>query len=586
MKNYWRTRENPPEDFFNSYPEYSKVTCQLLYNRNLKDEKEILRFFNPNYETDINDPFSFHDMKKAVERVKSAIAEKERIAIWGDYDADGVSGASLLYSLFRKLGMKEYLDVYIPDRNKEGYGVNMKGVSELAERKTKLIITVDCGLSNHEEIRKAKKLGIDIIICDHHLTPEVNPPAYAVINPKAKDSGYSFPHLSGTGVAFKFASAILQSYSPEFLETYGIKKGFEKWFLDLVAIATVADRMSLTLENRMLVKYGLIVMAQTRRLGLRMLLIRAGIIPWFDFSNLATNLTTQDLSFTVIPRINAMGRLSHASTSFELLTTESDEEAKWLAKTIEAKNMERIKMVDEAMLMLGGRIKPDDGLIFQAFDDGTLPGILSVLSTKISEKYSRPAFILAEQKEKSFGSARSYNLFNCVEALASAKDLLLGYGGHPFAAGFSILNEHIPEFKKRMETFVHQALRGEGTPREEILIDKEIVFDEVTLDLYEDIQKFEPFGEANWTPKFLVRNMRAMDYKFVGNGEKHIKFVLANMEGDARKTLSAMGFFLGSKMKHLEKGNLVDLVFELQIDRYNGNRKLSLKIIDFDVVGE
>lgn len=582
MKQHWKILGDPPRTFFDTHPEYSRVTTHLLWNRNLHDEADIEKFFNPRYEVDLHDPFLFNDMEKAVTRVHRAVSQKEKIILWGDYDADGVSGVSLLYHLFRALGAEEHLDVYIPDRNKDGYGVNIQGVEQVAREGARLIISVDCGLSNNKEIARAHELGVDVVVCDHHLAPEVNPPALAVINPKAKDTTYPYPYLAGTGVAFKLAHAILTTCPKELLMERNIQEGFEKWFLDLVAIATVADRMPLLGENRMLVKYGLIVMAQTKKRGLRMLLGKTGITPMFDFSNLASSITTRDLGFTIIPRINAMGRLAHASTSFELMVTESEEEAGWLVRTMEEKNLERSRLVEEAMKTLQESINPHARLIFSSFDDSALPGILSSISNKMVEKHRKPVFLLARQAEKSFGSVRSGGFFNCVEALREVRELLLDFGGHPFAAGFSIMNQHIPALEERITRVVERYVQGDP-PDEELVIDKEVAFGEIGFELLKDLEKFEPFGEGNPMPRFLVRNTVARDYKFVGNGEKHVRFTLGNPDGDERDTRSAIGFFMGSKISSLNPMDRMDIVFEIERDRYRGGKSVSLKVVDFTI---
>lgn len=583
MKPHWKILEDPTASFLDAHPEFSSVTNKLLWNRNLRAEQEIKKFFNPHYHEDFHDPFLFNDMEKAVSRIKQALDQKEKIVLWGDYDADGVSGASLLYHLFTIVGAKEYLDVYIPDRNKDGYGINIPGVRQIASEGATLLISVDCGLSNTKEIAYARELGVDVIVCDHHLAPAVNPPALAVLNPKALDTKYPFPYLSGTGVAFKLAHAVLTSLSPEFREAHGIKEGCEKWLLDLVAIATVADIMPLQGENRMLVRYGLIVMAQTKKLGLRHLIKKTGVTPMFPVKRSIPNITTRDLGFTIIPRINAMGRVAHATTSFELMVADSEEEAAGLVRTMEEKNKDRGRMVEEAVGMLETKITPDMPFIFASFDNGVLPGILSSISNKMAEKYRKPVIVLARQAEKSFGSVRSGGFFNCVEMLQQVKDLLLDFGGHPFAAGFSISNNNIPALQEKLGVVIAHYVTGDPPP-EELLVDSEIIFDEIGIALLEDLEKFEPFGQGNPLPRLMVRNVRVKDYKFVGSGEKHIRFTLTNPGGHDADTRAAMGFFMGGKIDSLNPGNAIDLVFELERDRYKGRNQVSLKVVDFHIL--
>lgn len=583
MTKNWQIYPEAPQDFFNLFPEYSKLTLQLLYNRDIKTQKEIEEFFNYNYENNIHDPFLFSQMKKAVNRVKEAIKKSEKIAIWADYDADGVCGSSILYLLLRKFIDLENLDVYLPDRNKEGYGLHKENLEALAKWGAKLLITVDCGISNMEEVKLVNELGMDVIICDHHLVPDIPPPAFAILNPKAKNETYPFKFLAGVGVAFKFTTAILKSFDKEFLESKGLFEGYEKWFLDLVAIATVADYVPLLGENRALVKYGLYVLSKTNKIGLRILLFKTGLIPQVDEDKLATTLTTQDLSFSLIPRINAMGRLAHASTSFKLLTTNNSEEAEWLAKAIESKNSERQKLSNDAMEQIKNKFTAEDTHIFEVFDEKTAPGILSTVATRLVELYQKPIFVCSKKDDITVCSCRAVSPFNIVEALSEAKDFLEFYGGHPQAAGLTVKNGNLLKLQQKLADIFNTAMKNNSQPPAPLLADMELPFSEVNFEMLDEIKKMEPFGMANWYPRFIIKNIIISEIKFLGREEKHLKMFLSN-KTVSDKDLEAVAFNILPKYKELKAGDIIDIIFEPHLDRYSGFEKLLLKIVDFRIV--
>lgn len=582
MTKDWQVYPEAPQDFFNSFPEYSKLTLQLLYNRGIKTQKEIDEFFNYDYESAVHDPFLFSQMKKAVERVKKAVEKGEKIAIWADYDADGVCGSAILYLLLKKFINLENLEVYLPDRNKDGYGLHKENLEAFAKWGAKLLITVDCGISNMEEVKLVNNLGIDVIICDHHLEPDSPPPAFAILNPKTKNEIYPFKLLAGVGVVFKFATAILKSFDKIFLEAKGLFDGYEKWFLDLVAIATVADYVSLTGENRALVKYGLYVLSKTNKIGLRILLFKTGLIPQIDEDKLATTLTTQDLSFSLIPRINAMGRLAHASTSFNLLTTDNSEQAEWLAKAIESKNSERQKLSNEAVEQIKNKFTTEDSHIFEVFDKKTAPGILSTVATRLVELYQKPIFVCSRKDDITVCSCRAVSPFNIVEVLAGNKELLEFYGGHPQAAGLTVKNGNLLKLQRKLADFFDMAMKNNSQPPAPLMADLELPFSEVNFEMLDEIKKMEPFGMANWYPRLIIKNIIVSEIKFLGKEEKHLKIFLKNETTDS-ENLEAVAFNIIPKYKELKIGDIIDIVFEPHLDRYSGFEKLLLKIVDFKI---
>ncbi|MCK4525657.1 MAG: DHH family phosphoesterase, partial [Candidatus Andersenbacteria bacterium] len=337
MQKRWIVNKKYPEKFAKEFPELSPIILQLLWDREIKDQTLVDEFFNPDYEQDIHDPFLMKDMDKAVKRIFKAIEDGEKITIYGDYDVDGVTSSVVMVSTLielksvisriKKEEARKFVDIYIPDRELEGYGLNEKAINEIKNKKTDLIITVDCGVSSFESVEIIKKLGMDIIITDHHHVPDKVPEALAVINSKQKDCSYPFKELAGVGVAFKVAQALIgnleaKKLQPKKLKSYNLVPGFEKWLLDLVALGTVADCVDLVGENRTLVKYGLLVINKTKRIGIKKL-IKASGTKIRENGNVreAKAIDTTSISFMLAPRLNAAGRMDHANTSYELLNS-------------------------------------------------------------------------------------------------------------------------------------------------------------------------------------------------------------------------------------------------------------------------
>lgn len=506
---------------------------QLLKNRGIEDKE---RFFEPQY-GDLYDPFLFKDMVKAVERIKKA----KNITIFADYDADGVTAAALLSQILD-------VRVYIPDRNKEGYGLNCQAIKKVAGNGSDLIITVDCGVSDFEEVELARKLGVDVIITDHHHLPSKLPRALAIINPKQR--GYPFKDLAGVGVAFKLAQALLGRRgrgqpSPS----------FEKWLLDLVAIGTITDCMPLLDENRVLAKFGLIVLAKTKRIGLQRLL--------------PSKLDAHAVAFQIGPRLNAAGRMDQANTAYQLLITTSGQEAQTLASHLEEKNRERqtitVKIFDE----LAAKFDSQKKLIFDGSEDFPV-GVIGLVAGKLADTFFRPTIIFSQGKEKSIGSARSIPSFNIIQAIEKCGYLLEEYGGHPGAAGFTILNKNLRAFQKYLDDLCQRQLKEKDLiPILEI--DAQIKPDDIAWDLCDEIQKFAPFGYGNPKPRFLLSNVQIQDIWCVGNNGCHLKL---------RVPFEVIGFNFGSWADKIKAGDYIDLVFELETDQWNGLKKLQLNLID------
>ncbi len=571
MEKIWKINEKPPKEFLEQFPEYSKLTLQLLWDRGLKTQKEIDEFFSPDYDQDLHDPFLMKGMKESIERIKKALANKEKITIFGDYDADGVCGTAILNDVLNILGAEP--KIYIPDRNKEGYGLNLKAIEEAASQKTNLIITIDCGITDFDEIELANKLGMDAIIVDHHEVPAKLPRAFSIIDPRQKDEKYPFKKLAASGVAFKVAQALLKSKVKS--QKLKIAETWEKWLLDLTAIATVTDRMPLIGENRTLVKYGLVVLAQTKRPGLQELMRIAKITPVLNQKLLITNLDVYTLGFILGPRLNAAGRMDHANTAYELLVTKSRERAEELAVQLNNKNQERQKLTDKIVKEIEGRIDVDKEKIIFEGDESWPIGIVGLIAGKLCDKYSRPALIYQKMENISKGSARSIDAFNIVETLSECGKLLEEFGGHPGAAGFAISNENLEKFKEKIMKIANQRIN-----QKDIIpivdIDLEVEPTDLSFEAYDELQKFAPFGDGNIRPLFVMRNLQLLDSKMVGNNGNHLKCRLSQDSKD----FSAIGFGLSDFYDKIKQGDKVDVVFELIANEWNGTKELQLKIVD------
>ena len=588
----WCVKPKAPKEFFNQFPEFSPLILQLLYNRGITTQEKIDEFFNPDYSSDLHNPFLLKDMEKAVERILKAIESKEKIVIYGDYDTDGVCSTAILYLTLKELGA-EKIDVYIPDRDKERHGLNENSIRLLKKANTDLIITVDCGSDNIKEVDLARDLNIDVIITDHHEVKDKLPYAIAVVNPKRKDDKYPFKELAGAGVAFKLVQAISETVYNSNPKNGEKLKNFQKWLLDLVAIATVTDVMPIIGENRTLVKYGLGVLAQTRWVGLKELMKVAGINPKvtrYSVSGEAplSNLNTYTLGFILGPRISAASRIDHADVAFKLLITQSKEEAIELAKELNERNIKRQNLTDQIVKEIEERIesKVDKEKIVFEGDEKWPAGLVGLVASIISEKYRRPTFISQIKKDIIYTSARSaIDTFNIIDSIKECSDLLEKYGGHPGAAGFTIRRENLKKVRERLVNIADKILEEEDLiPKLEI--DAEVSPSEINWENYEKLEEFEPFGERNPYPKFLVRNLIVNGMNIVGNDNKHLKMTLISEDNERVSGVhlfKAIGFDLGHFYDKVKIGDKIDLVFEFLVDEWEGFRDLQLKIIDLKV---
>jgi len=545
---------------------FDDVLAQVLFNRGMSTQNDQQRFLTPQYERDVHDPFLLRGMKKAVGRIKKALANKEKIGIFADYDVDGICGSIILHEFFEKIGVTPFFETYLPDRTKDGYGLNRYGLTYFKEQGVSLVITVDCGITDHKEIKWAQDNGIDVIVTDHHEVSQGMPPAFCVVNPKQKNERYPFSGLAGTGVAFKLAQALRQTVNHE-----RISEGWEKWLLDLVAFATVADQMPLIDENRALVKYGLLVMAKTRRLGLRELMALAGLNP--------AQISTQDLLYQLAPRVNAASRMDHAQKAFKLLTTNDPTEARVSAMEIDTANKARQTSVAKALKEIQGYVEKNlpsiekERVIFAGSTEFS-PGVCGLVANKLVDRYGYPAFIYSASKDMVKGSVRSLPPFSVVNAMKAAKDVLLDWGGHHQAGGFSLEPKNLKKFHAIL---IKQAASLKREDLEVSLeIDAELQVSEVSLDLWDRLQELEPFGKGNPEPIFLLKRATVYSARKVGKGQDHFK--LALQHGD--QFFEAIYFNGVSDHEALDKGHVIDVAFYLKRSTWGVRTRPELHIID------
>jgi len=574
----WRVAEAMPEEAKKAFPELSPVLAQLLWSRGVKSQAEVDVFLGPDWSRDTHDPFLFKQMNEAVARTFSALEKGEVITIHGDYDADGVCGTAVVYSTLREICRAfkfdvEKLTTYIPHREREGYGLFVATSEHLRQHdKTDLLITVDCGISNADAVARGLELGFDTIICDHHAVPEVIPEAI-ILHSQVPGELYPNKVLCGAAVAFKFASALITESQKRGAD---FSPGYEKWLLDLVAIATVTDIMPLTGENRVLETYGLLVLKKTRRLGLQKLFQAAAVKP--------ETIDSWTIGFQLGPRLNAAGRMDHADPAFRLLVSEDEQEAGTLAAQLHAANVLRQKrseeIYQEALAQIG---EPGEQKFLSAAAEGWSAGLVGLSAGKLCEKYSRPTVIVARDGDKFTGSGRSIPAFDIMKALNAAAPFLDRFGGHPQACGFSTTGEE--RFKQAiaaMSAVAEAELKIEDLVSE-IFIDAIVRLGVVDWDLEASIGRLAPFGEGNRQPVFGSRGLQLVSYETMGQEGKHLRMSVRDPSDGTIKKMVAFGF--GSVAPNLSIGGVIDAAYTVGINEWNGRRELQLRVVDM-VLGE
>ncbi|MCI0577263.1 MAG: single-stranded-DNA-specific exonuclease RecJ [Chloroflexi bacterium] len=534
----------------------------MLYNRGLLDLAHIQAFLEGRY-LESTDPFLLTDMDKAVARIKQAIVNDEMVIVYGDFDADGVTATVLLTEALRGLGLqRQQAQPYIPDRVDEGYGLNKEALTAIRGKGAGLVISVDCGIRSVQEVEHANSLGLDMIITDHHSLGQELPPAVAVINPKRPESAYPEKMLAGVGLAFKLAQA-LRLALPE-------RANFdEAELLDLVALGTVADLAPLLGENRRLVIEGLKVLNTCRRPGLEALVRVAGLRPG--------NLTAESIAFALGPRINAAGRLAHAYDAAKLLAVNNQLMADDYARRLNQLNQERQRLTAALSRQAEEMIEPDAPLLFAA-DPGFLPGVVGLVASRLAEKHYRPAVVVEQGEAESRGSCRSIPEFHITEALDQVGALLERHGGHALAAGFTIKNEKLLEFKERLTEIAAVELDGRDLSPA-VSVDAEVPLADVDWALQGVLGQLEPTGYANATPILMSRNAWVYSHRPVGQDSSHLQLWV----GDGRVKLQAIAFRQGAWAGRLP--DRVDLVYTVGVNEWNGRRNLQLMVQDIHPAG-
>ena len=554
LKHKGKVKETELSKKINISPEIS----QILNNRGINDEKDAEIFMNPSLEY-LRNPFLMKDMKKATERIKKAIENKERIYIYGDYDVDGVSSTSILYIYFKSIDYP--VKYYIPNRLEEGYGINEDAIRKISNDGCDLIITVDCGITSVNEVGLANELGIDVIITDHHECQSDVPDAYAIVNPKQDDCNYPFDMLCGCGVAFKMIQALTDE--EEFKRSM-----FD--YLEVVTLATICDIVPLIDENRIIVKNGLKLMKEGKNLGLRELIKVCGIE--------TSKIGSSHIGYSVGPRINASGRLGHSYLGVQLFTTDLEDEAKEIANILEAKNIERqmieSKMYKEAEDVISSSENYKDDKVLVVAKEGWQHGIIGIVASKLTEKYYKPTILLTIEDGEATGSARSIKGFSIFDALVSCKDLMNKFGGHEQAAGLALNAENIEELRKRVNKIADYNLNKDDLI-ENIKVEYELEEESATLDLVDNLRKLEPFGLSNPSPRFIMRDLLLTNIYKMGKNKQHLKLICEN-----EKSYECVGFNMAYLAENFQEGDKIDVLFQVDENNFNNDRKVQFLLKD------
>lgn len=529
--------------------------ANLVYQRGIQTEEALRDFLEPSLDQ-LHDPYELHDMDKAVTRIRQAIENYEQILIYGDYDADGMTSASIVKEALEQLGAE--CQVYLPNRFTDGYGPNASVYKYFIENQgISLIVTVDNGVAGHEAIELAQSMGVDVIVTDHHSMPEVLPDAYAIVHPEHPEAEYPFKHLAGCGVAFKLATALLEEVQVE--------------LLDLVAIGTIADMVSLTSENRILVKYGLSVLKNTQRIGLQELFKIAGIQE--------NEVDEETLGFQIAPRLNALGRLDDPNPAIELLTGFDEEEARDIALMINQKNEERKEIVqkiyDEAKTM----VDPDNPVQVLA-SEGWNPGVLGIVAGRLLEELHQPVIVLNIENDLAKGSARSIEAVDIFEALDPHRDLFVAFGGHAGAAGMTLEASKLEALSQVLVAYIEDNQVDLST-KNELFLDEELSLPDLTLETLKNFEKLAPFGMDNKKPIFYLKDFKVENSRTMGAGNTHLKLKISQ----ANVAFEVVAFGLGNLATEFSQTKNLELAVTLSVNKWNGQTSLQLMLVDARVNG-
>ena len=566
----WEVLPKAPEAHFDKFRDLPRLVVQILYNRGIFEEAAVYKFIQRTYAT--QDPFQMQGIIPAVERILKAIDERERIIVYGDYDADGVTATALLVQALQAFDANVL--PYIPDRFEEGYGLNKEAIQELAEQQASLIITVDCGIRSIDEVRYGQDLGLHFIITDHHQIAQNSagqdqlPPALAVINPKRADCCFPFKEFAGVGLAFKLVQALIQAWTTRHGQPPALR---ESDLLDLVSLGTVADMAPLVDENRILVRAGLEVLNQPCRPGVAALINQS--------RSASSKVTAGTIGFILGPRLNAAGRLTHARLAYKLLTTSNPIEAQALARELDEVNAERQTMTQDYVNQARDQIlsKKADSFLHLVVDPDFNQGVVGLVASRLTDELYRPVLVAQQGEQFTKGSGRSIPEFDITRALDQCADLLVKYGGHAAAAGFTVDNTNLAQFEARLAEIANQALLDKELQKT-LIVDAEINLRGVKPELVDQIENLQPFGYSNPTPKFTTRDLLIKYQTTVGRDGNHLKMKLF----DGKSTWDAIGFGLGplaSQPAH-KPGCKIAAVYTIEYNTWNGTKTLQLNLRD------
>jgi single-stranded-DNA-specific exonuclease len=545
--------------------ELTPLQVQLLANRGLREPEEIEAFLDPPMVDRYPDPNLLVGVSAAVDRICAARERGERVVVYGDFDCDGVTATAVLTIALRRFGLE--VEPYVPRRKEEGYGLNAGAVRELGARGFKLLITVDCGISGAHEVEEAHRAGLDVIVTDHHTLPEELPAAVACINPKQFVEGCDvYSDLSGVGVAYQLVRALVKKC--------GVPKGLKNSdLLGLVAIGTVADVVPLKGANRSLVLHGLSALSRHTFPGLKTLMERAGMR--------LDKIDTERIGYAIGPRLNAAGRMDDARVAYQLLLTEDGAEANDLARKLEAHNRQRQARTNMIVDQAKARARAMDGStrIVVLADPDWDQGVIGLVASRLVEEYGRPAVVMEQGEETSRGSARSTSHFNIVAALSEVKDLLIRWGGHEAAAGFTLHTRNLPQLEERLSKLAGEKLSEEHL-QPTLRADAEIAMAEVHDRTLDSINRLAPFGSGNPSPLFMARNVRVLDARVIGESGSHLKLALASEPTGPSSEVEAIGWRMGFMLPSIRSKPRVDLIFSIEREEYRGQMQLRAKIRD------
>lgn len=553
---------------------YNDLTAALLSRRGIHSPEDAEAFLNPSYEEHIGDPLTILNMPRAAERIARAIDTQEKLCVWSDYDCDGIPGGVLLHDFFKKA--KANFVNYIPHRHEEGFGLNTKGIDALHLDGVSLIITVDCGIADIEEVAYAQSLGIDVIVTDHHLPKGTLPPAYAVIDPKQDGETYSFKDFCGAGVAWKLACAVL---AHGFVGREDIPKGWEKWLLDMAGLATIADMVPLTGENRVIAKYGLVVLRKSPRVGLQKLCRAAGVKQ--------AVITEDDIAFMIAARVNAASRMGNPRDAFQLFTTTDEVEAGEIARALEKLNRSRRALCAATTRQVHERLeerKRNGTLppVIAMGDPDWRPGLMGLVASTIADEYERPVFLWGREGSMSAkGSCRAGKRgIHLPKLMEAAEDTFEDFGGHMMSGGFTLKDDAMFFFEERM-TAAYEKLKDEGIEEVPLYADSMLLPEQASMRFLRELEALAPFGMGNPKPLFAFTNITVSEVSWFGKGQEHLKLMVSDQFDTS--SIEAIAFFakrdLGAKAQSFSVGAPATILACVERNQFSRRSPVRLRIV-------